>query len=119
MINLVLIARYAEMCGYSEKAIRRKIERSQRDTYWKPALRKLGVRQRRAYATRHTFATVALMGGVRPAYVAEQMGHTSTRMFFEVYARWINGADKGLQRSLMVEAFSATSPPRKAGESIM
>lgn len=93
-------------------------ERSQRDTYWKPCLRALGLRQRRAYATRHTFATVALMGGVRPAYVSEQMGHTDTRMFFEVYARWINGVDKGLQRKLMAEAFS-TTPPRRAEESIM
>jgi integrase len=77
------------------------------------------IRQRRAYATRHTFATVALMGGVRPAYVAEQMGHTSTRMFFEVYARWINGADKGLQRSMMAQAFSGNKPPSRSAESIM
>lgn len=86
-------------------------ERSQRDTFWKPCLRRLGIRQRRAYTTRHTYATVALMGGVRPAYVAEQMGHRSLRMFFEVYARWINGADKGVQRAAMAEAFSAPVRP--------
>ena len=39
--------------------------RGQRDTYWKPSLRRCGIRQRRAYCTRHTYATVALMGGVR------------------------------------------------------
>lgn len=81
-------------------------ERSQRDTYWKPSLRRCGIRQRRAYCTRHTYATVALMGGVRPAYVANQMGHSDTRTFFEKYARWIEGADKGVQRQAMAEAFA-------------
>lgn len=85
-------------------------ERSQRDTFWKPTLKRLRIRQRRAYATRHTFATVALMGGVNAAYVAAQMGHSSTKMFFETYARWINGADKGVQRSAMAAAFGDISP---------
>ena len=85
-------------------------ERSQRDTFWKPTLRRLGIRQRRAYCTRHTFATVALMGGVNAAYVAKQMGHSSTKMFFETYARWIDGADKGFMRAAMAEAFGAISP---------
>ncbi len=80
-------------------------ERSQRDTFWKPTLKRLGIRQRRAYVTRHTFATVALMGGVNAAYVARQMGHSSTKMFFETYARWIDGADKGLMRAMMASAF--------------
>jgi integrase len=84
-------------------------ERSQRDRYWRPALAATGVRFRRAYATRHTYATVALMGGVNPAYVARQMGHKSTKMFFEVYARWIDGADKSRQRRAMEEAFRADS----------
>ena len=80
-------------------------ERSQRDTYWKPCLKRLRIRQRRAYCTRHTYATVALMGGVNPAYVSAQMGHSSTKMFFETYARWIDGADKGVQRAAMAAAF--------------
>lgn len=84
-------------------------ERSQRDTYWKPCLRRLGLRQRRAYCTRHTYATVALMGGVKPGYVAAQMGHSSTRMFFETYARWINDADKGVNRQAMAAAFASDS----------
>lgn len=84
-------------------------ERSQRDTYWKPCLRRLGLRQRRAYCTRHTYATVALMGGVKPGYVAAQMGHSSTRMFFETYARWINDADKSVNRQAMELAHASDS----------
>lgn len=94
-------------------------ERAQRDTYWKPCLRRLRIRQRRAYATRHTYATVALMGGVNAAYVAGQMGHSSTKMFFETYARWINGADKGVQRAAMQAAFGNLPPvcPQEAQSS--
>ncbi len=82
-------------------------ERSQRDHYWHPTLRRLGVRERRAYCTRHTYATVALMGGINPAYVASQLGHASTKMFFETYSRWISGADKGLQKAQMAALFGA------------
>lgn len=85
-------------------------ERSQRDTFWKPSLRRCKIRQRRAYCTRHTYATVALMGGVNAAYVSNQMGHASTKMFFETYARWIAGADKGFQRAAMAAAFGSISP---------
>jgi integrase len=51
-------------------------ERSQRDHYWQPALKRLGIRMRRAYSTRHTYCTVALMHGVNPAYIALQAGHS-------------------------------------------
>lgn len=70
-------------------------ERSQRDHYWKPALQALGIRSRRAYQARHTYATTALMGGANPNYVARQMGHKNTQMLFRIYSRWIDGADRG------------------------
>lgn len=85
-------------------------ERSQRDTYWKPCLKRLGIRARRAYCTRHTYATVALMAGVNPAYVAKQMGHTDTQMFFSTYTKWLDGADKGVQRAAMERAMGNISP---------
>lgn len=73
-------------------------ERSQRDHYWKPSLRRLRIRDRRAYQTRHTYATTALMAGANPAYIARQMGHKSAKMLFTVYAKWIDGADRGRER---------------------
>lgn len=74
-------------------------ERSQRDHYWKPALRRQGIRARRAYCTRHTFATVALMAGVPPAYIANQLGH-SVQMLLTTYARWIPGGDTAARAAL-------------------
>lgn len=92
-------------------------ERSQRDHYWRPSLRRCGIRARRAYATRHTFATSALMGGVRPPYIARQMGHKNTKMLFDTYAKWIDGADRGRERGAL-EASQGTAetgrPSREA-----
>lgn len=62
-----------------------------RNTYWEPVLRKLGMRYRSPYQTRHTYATMLLMAGVTPAFAARQMGH-SVQMFINTYARWIDGA---------------------------
>jgi integrase len=84
-------------------------ERSQRDHYWTPALKRLGIRHRRAYNTRHTYATTALMAGVNPAYIARQLGHANTKMLFEKYARWIDGADKGQERRALAIALEGHS----------
>lgn len=82
-------------------------ERSQRETFWAPTLRRLGIRSRRCYATRHTYATVLLMHGVPPAYIAHQLGHVDSKQVHEKYARWINEADSGRARTMMENAFGA------------
>ena len=74
-------------------------ERSQRDTYWRPALRATGIRWRRPYQTRHTYATNALSAGVNPTYIARQMGHKNAKMLFTVYAKWIDGSDRGREKA--------------------
>jgi integrase len=38
---------------------------------------------------RHTYATLGIMSGARPAFLSTQLGH-SLRVFFDVYAKWIN-----------------------------
>lgn len=65
--------------------------------WWKPAMKLSGIRQRDARQTRHTFATICLMAGIKPAWAAKQMGH-SVEMFYRVYSRWIDHADKGAER---------------------
>ncbi len=67
----------------------------QRKLYFHPALRALGIRSRDAYQTRHSYATLALMSGVNPAYIARQLGHATTAMLFQNYSRWIDGGDDG------------------------
>lgn len=59
--------------------------------YWVPTLKRLGIRHRPPYNTRHTYATMMLMAGMRPAFCAGQMGH-SVEIFLRTYAKWIPGA---------------------------
>lgn len=49
--------------------------------YWAATLKKNGIRYRRPYNKRHTYATVGLMSGANPAFLAKQLGH-SVEMFF-------------------------------------
>ncbi len=57
--------------------------------YWVSALRKLGIRHRRMYDTRHTYATMCLMAGMNPAFIAAQLGH-SVQVLLSTYAKWIS-----------------------------
>lgn len=87
---------------------------------WRPTLKKLGIRDRDARQTRHSFATMCLHAGMNPAYVSNQMGHANPRMFFEVYSKWMNGAaserEKSKLRALFADADArlAAVPPAGA-----
>lgn len=81
--------------------------------WWKPAMKLSGIRQRDARQTRHTFATVCLMGGIKPAWAAQQMGH-SVEMFYRVYSRWIKGADNGAERRKLDSYISAMAGDKNA-----
>lgn len=69
----------------------------QRRRYFGPTLTALKIRHRDMYQTRHTFATLLLMGGVNPTYISKQLGHANTGMLFKVYGTWIEGADRGAE----------------------
>lgn len=56
---------------------------------WYPLLRRLGLKKRRPYQTRHTAATLFLASGENPEWVAKVLGHSSTDMLFKVYSRYI------------------------------
>lgn len=61
------------------------------DRYFKTALLKLSLRDRPQYNARHTYATMCLMAGMNPAFIAQQLGH-SVQMLLSTYARWINSS---------------------------
>jgi integrase len=88
-------------------------ERTQRRRYWIPALKKLGIRHRRMYQTRHTYATLNLMAGANPMWVARQLGHASMQMLLSVYSKWIDQADKSREKSKLDSAFFSTNAPQK------
>ena len=54
------------------------------------AMKSCMIRHRPAYNARHTYATMLLMDGVNPVFVADQLGH-SLQMLIKRYAKWIHG----------------------------
>ena len=44
---------------------------------------------RKPYQTRHTAASLWLAAGENPEWIAKQMGHSTTRMLFTVYSRYV------------------------------
>jgi len=55
---------------------------------------KAGIRRRRLHDTRHSFASILLMNGESPAYVKEQLGHSSIKMTVDIYGHWIPGSNR-------------------------
>lgn len=56
---------------------------------WRKALAIAGVRYRKPYQTRHTFASMMLSAGENVMYVAGQMGHADWSMLVKVYGHWL------------------------------
>ena len=56
---------------------------------WYPVLDSLGLARRRAYQTRHTYATLMLAAGENVEFIRRQMGHQDVQMLFTRYARFI------------------------------
>jgi integrase len=50
-----------------------------------------------------------VMGGAKPAYVANQLGH-SLQVLYTTYARWIDGADKGGEASKLASILGEFGP---------
>ena len=64
-------------------------ERAFRRSFWTPTLKLLGIRYRRPYNMRHSYATAMLMAGMAPAFCARQLGH-STKIFLGTYAKRVD-----------------------------
>lgn len=53
------------------------------------ALEALKIKARNQYNCRHTYATMCLMSGMNPAFIAGQLGH-SVQVLLSTYARWLS-----------------------------
>ncbi|UMR98778.1 tyrosine-type recombinase/integrase [Escherichia coli] len=56
---------------------------------WDTAIKRAGLRTRKAYQSRHTYACWSLSAGVNPTFIASQMGHASAQMVYNVYGSWL------------------------------
>lgn len=88
-------------------------ERAFRRSFWKPTLKRTGIRYRRPYQLRHSNASMRLMAGQELGYAAAQMGH-DVKIFAEVYARWIPSERDIQERSKMQNFLEATDVQQPA-----
>jgi integrase len=56
---------------------------------WVPAVKNSGVKFRKQYNTRHTYASTMLTENKPIAWLAKQLGHSSIKQTLDTYARWI------------------------------
>jgi integrase len=84
-----------------------------REKYWRPCLKRLGIRYRSPYETRHTFATMMLMAGMTPAYCARQLGH-SVEQFLRTYSKWLDGGQNAVEQAKLERHLSGENPRESA-----
>jgi len=61
---------------------------------WFPTLKKAGLARRRPYETRHTAAVLHIAAHENPLYISHMLGHSDTRLLFEVYAPYVANASR-------------------------
>jgi len=77
---------------------------------WTAALARAGIRYRRPYQTRHTFASMMLSAGENIMYVAQQMGHADWSMLVKVYGHWMPSGGLQAAGSLVAAAHASHWP---------
>lgn len=60
------------------------------NTKWASIQRRAGIRPRRPYQTRHTYACWCLTARGNLAFIAKQMGHKDFTMLVQVYSKWMD-----------------------------
>ncbi|OBU12347.1 site-specific integrase [Morganella psychrotolerans] len=76
---------------------------------WNSTLKRAGIRHRKAYESRHTYACWALSAGANPNFIAEQMGHTSAQMVYTVYGKWMSDNNSS-QMDILNASFTQNAP---------
>ena len=75
---------------------------------WYKTLAKAGLRRRRPYETRHTAAVLHIAAHENPLYISQMLGHSDTRLLFEVYAPYVANAS-GIDGSAFSEMMLGAS----------
>ncbi|MGR5177873.1 Arm DNA-binding domain-containing protein [Vibrio mediterranei] len=61
---------------------------------WYPTLDKAGLKRRRPYETRHTAAVLHIAAHENPLYISHMLGHSNTKLLFDVYAPYVANASR-------------------------
>ena len=77
--------------------------------YWARLLRKAQLTHREPYQLRHSYASMLLMAGAHPAYLAKQLGHKDWGMIRTIYAQWVSN-DNPNYRNELAEKLGVVDP---------
>ncbi|WP_421215308.1 tyrosine-type recombinase/integrase [Aeromonas jandaei] len=77
--------------------------------YWARLLRKAQLTHREPYQLRHSYASMLLMAGAHPAYLAKQLGHKDWGMIRTIYAQWVS-KDNPNYRNELAEKLGVVDP---------
>lgn len=79
---------------------------------WEGAMRRAGIRYRKAYQSRHTYACWSLTAGANPNFIAKQMGHSDAQMVYRVYGSWMaeNNQDQVIILNQKLSDFAPSVP---------
>ncbi len=81
------------------------------NTKWGNIQRRAGIRPRRPYQTRHTYACWCITAHGNLAFIANQLGHKDFTMLVRVYGKWMDDASEGeIQRIWQAMQDSAKCP---------
>lgn len=68
---------------------------------WFVVLKELGIKYRRPYTMRHTYATFMLTNNyVTPVMLASLLGHSTPKMIYNVYVNYVNQNLQDFNRDL-------------------
>jgi integrase len=85
---------------------------------WDSIMKKAGLKHRKAYQSRHTFACWLLTAGANPSFIASQMGHSSAQMVYTVYGAWMPGNSVN-QVEMLNQKLGGNAPLMPQGNSDM
>lgn len=77
---------------------------------WETAMKRAGLRYRKAYQSRHTYACWSLSAGANPNFIATQMGHSNAEMVYRVYGKWMSDNNQE-QIAILNQKLSDFAPP--------
>lgn len=77
---------------------------------WETAMKRAGLRYRKAYQSRHTYACWSLSAGANPNFIATQMGHSNAEMVYRVYGKWMSDNNQE-QIAILNQKLSEFAPP--------
>lgn len=79
--------------------------------FWKPLLKRCKMKYQKLYNTRHSFATIMLIGGEDIVWVSRMLGHSDVTTTMKYYIKYIGGNNQN--RAAFLDGFDTITTQKK------